>query len=432
MQAVTTAPADSLQVRRALSPFRGLDIDNLLETVHSSSERVRICAESVQDDILVDTHKTVADSHEIARVIRKTTGDTGREVEEIREQVAEILRRQRSLKTTLDAISGKNGLFQFLLEHLSKSFGSSGSLGTFAHLSLEVQKSAPEPREQEGERKSQEEATPTITPSRLLALLNVNHLAAINDETHVMRRGKSLDSGAIGQAAVMIKTPQVEQLLHAPQSGIVLVEGCGDRSQATTRISPISYVCATLAQALRASDTTGPNAGSTNVVLVFFCGQHVVNNDDLQGPQGLIRSLLAQLILILVQNEWMSETAPIKIPQEVTGSLSLEDDCWLFYQLLGLIPRQTSVFCLVDGISYYERECWRRDYDLAIDVFAKIISDEKLGICVKLLMTSPTTSNWLSNLAPHQRVTLRSVRVGAGALTDRALWGISRGTYPPM
>jgi hypothetical protein len=75
----------------------------------------------MMDDIIVDTHRTLIDSHQMTRNIRMIAEGTGGEVGELREQVAEVLRRQKSLQVTLNSISGKNGLLQFLMEHLSKS-----------------------------------------------------------------------------------------------------------------------------------------------------------------------------------------------------------------------------------------------------------------------------------------------------------------------
>lgn len=60
------------------------------------------------DNVHVDTHKTVL--------------NTRIGVDDLHSQVAEVLRRQVSLETQLDAISGKNWLFQFLKELSSKFF----------------------------------------------------------------------------------------------------------------------------------------------------------------------------------------------------------------------------------------------------------------------------------------------------------------------
>lgn len=97
----------------------------------------------------------------------------------------------------------------------------------------------------------------------------------------------------------MLYNPRIANLIRLPSSGIVLVNACGDRAQAGP-VSPISYTSATLVQALRKSQ---PRA----VILVFFCAKHVAKHDPLRGPQGMMRSLLAQLVLGMLQRGWVEE-----------------------------------------------------------------------------------------------------------------------------
>ena len=97
----------------------------------------------------------------------------------------------------------------------------------------------------------------------------------------------------------MLYSPHVANLIRLPSSGIVLINACGDRAQ-TGLVSPISYTSATLVQALRKSQ---PRA----VVLAFFCGKHVAREDPLRGPQGMVRSFLAQLVLGMLQKGWVEE-----------------------------------------------------------------------------------------------------------------------------
>jgi hypothetical protein len=238
--------------------------------------------------------------------------------------------------------------------------------------------------------------------------MNVSHLLAVDDEAHIIRRGRSVDVAAIAQAATMFQTPQVQELLHAPQSGIVLVDGCADRSQ-MSKVSPLSYICANLSAALQ--------SGPPNVTLTFFCGQHVSSNDDLQGPQGLMRALVASLILSLLQNGLISDSMPLQLPNlpwEVEN-LSLQDICELFHRLIRLVPRNTLVYCLVDGVSYYERDEWQGDFNLMMMCFGRILDDEILDAFFKLLLTSPTRSRALADLLPHQHVSLRGSRARATA-----------------
>jgi hypothetical protein len=231
--------------------------------------------------------------------------------------------------------------------------------------------------------------------------MNVNHLIGLDDEQHIIRRGNSLNSDSVSHAATMFKTQQVQQLLHSPEPGVVLVDGCTDRSQ-NGKISPITHVCATLTHALRRS-------AGVNVVLAFFCGQHSTSKDDLMGPQGLMRSLVAFLVLSLVQNECISDEAPIRLAfQGDFEDLSFKDICQLFCHLVELVPKKNTVYCVVDGINYYERQGFKGDYDLMMECFGQLIANK--APVFKLLLTSSTVSRWLPDLREDQRVSLRNMR----------------------
>lgn len=282
-------------------------------------------------------------------------------------------------------------------------------------------------------------------PIDLLELLDVHHLSHIEDQQRVLRLGHSLDGEEMTRAAVMVpteprlpnqlysllksqqvKTPQVKQWLHALSSSVVLVEGCGTRPQAG-RVAPLSHVCATFIQILNNSGGAEGDSKTTKTTLFFFCGQHVMEKDSLQGPQGLMRSLLAQLILTLVQNNWVQDSTPIKLlhkqgfgAQELEN-FSLQDVCQLFHQLLSSVPSGSTVFALVDGISYFEHsEVWRGEFELVIGCLARITADDELGRMFKLLLTSPTTASSpaLGRLDAHQRVRLRA---GTAAATQRSM-----------
>jgi hypothetical protein len=263
-----------------------------------------------------------------------------------------------------------------------------------------------------------------FTPSELLALLDVHHLDALQEESYIIRHGySSLDSTAISRAASMLPTTQVQQLLHSGEPGLVLVDGCVERAQMTTQLSPLSYVCAMLAHALR-------QRSEDSLVLVFFCGQHADANDDLHGLLGLMRSLLSQLVRLLVYKKWMSDVAPVRMDRFMSTSdldpmeqddenPCLADLCGLFHRLLGVAPEGTAVYCLVDGISHFDREALREDYDIVVGSLGNIVSDQRLGACFKVLMTSPTVVGRFPSEKPHERLSLRGVRTG-GAAFDRA------------
>jgi hypothetical protein len=116
-----TRTDDQSKVDIATSHFKSSDIDELLGAVRSSSDRVRIYAEEIMDNILVSAHQTIHINHKMSKDIHKVTQKTEEEVWELRGKIDEILNRQKSFQTALDAVSSKNSLVSFLMEYLSKS-----------------------------------------------------------------------------------------------------------------------------------------------------------------------------------------------------------------------------------------------------------------------------------------------------------------------
>jgi hypothetical protein len=243
---------------------------------------------------------------------------------------------------------------------------------------------------------SADEASASLTSRGLLDALDVDHLQAMQDEAYVVGKQQVLGRDAIASASRMLKTAQGRDLLGVPQSGLLLVQGHLHRA----RVSPISLVCGNLAQAFRHKG---------NAVLAFFCGLHLDDTDPLQGPEGLIRSLLSQLTLVLSQKQWIPEGPMISRPAKAYGGpdrLTLDDICRIFHGLLHHM--RTGVLCIVDGISYFERDDWYREYHMVTTTLRQIVDDSSLPVPLKLLFTSPTTSTRLSFLPPQNQISLRN------------------------
>ncbi|KAI1334895.1 hypothetical protein F5Y15DRAFT_428570 [Xylariaceae sp. FL0016] len=365
-------------IKKAMSSFRGQNLDMLLGKTDTSSDRVKRCAECLMDDLVVNTYETVTDSHKTTVDLHKATQDAGQGINELRKQVKEIL-----CLTT---------------DNLSRD----GTLNDIP-------------------------ACPSILPFEVLRLLDVHHLGSIDDQMDVLRLSQSLDLDSVSRAAGLVRSPRVKQLLHSPAAGLVLVEGCGERGQ-IGRVAPISYVCATLSETLRAANQ---KFDASSITLLFFCGRHIDPGDMLRGPQGLMRSLLAQLIMELPRNDWLADSVPIEFPHLESSELerlALEDVCELFHPLLGRVPRGGSVFCLVDGISSYRSPEWQGDLYIVTRCFRTVLADEGLGAHLKILMTSPTRKLDLVGLQANQRVTLRSE---TALLTRRDVTAAVRSVVPP-
>ena len=74
----------------------------------------------------------------------------------------------------------------------------------------------------------------------------------------------------------------------------------------------------------------------------------------------------------------------------------LDTLCSLFKTLLRQLPPGQLAFCMVDGISYYEYRDRRDAACKVLAMLAALTKDEKLEAVLKLMISSPTTSRYVS------------------------------------
>jgi hypothetical protein len=370
-----------------------MKIDRLLDEVKTCAETVRVCAEGLIEEVMVN--------HYAATV-------------SLQSQMEDVVRLQREMLLSINANNSKTHLLHFLMEQLSLNPGPLGYLTG---------------RDQ-ADMSEMGTALPGFTPEDLLRIMNVNHLRISKDSAMVARRGPSFEAEDTERAAHMVMIPQVAVLMNSLEASIVAVDGHFDRSQ-IGKISPLSYMCSMLSQAIRhkpqgsappSPASPYPESGaSRKVVLEYYCSLHTGEEDDLRGPQGLMRCLVTQLIMFLLANGWLAQEEAVHLPylrnnveEDMLLQRHLEALCRLFLSLTRQVPHGVPIYCFIDGWSTYEREEFSRaDYDTVIETLREASSTENRGN-LKLLLTSATTSRWLTDILPReQRVSLRH-REGGG------------------
>jgi hypothetical protein len=380
--------------------FGGWQIDNLLDEVKARAESVQICSDSLIDEVIVDNYAATVSLHS---------------------QVEELLRVQQEMMMSIHANNSKTQLLNFFMEQISMNTDPMRILLG---------------RDQTDMASEVGTALPGYTPEDLLRIMDVNHLRIAKDSAVVGRRGPTFSAEDNERAAHMVMLPQIRALMNATGCTIVAVDGHFDRSQ-MGKISPLSYMCSMLSQAMRqqAIEYPAPSSPASlqsplterspprKVVLEYYCSLHTAEDDDLYGPQGLMRCLVTQLILFLLANGWLGQDEAVYLPylrnveEDMLQQRRLDAVCRLFVALTRHVPQGVPVYCFVDGWSAYEREdLWRNDYDIVIDTLREVAnpSSTQSGANAKLLLTSPTTSRWLVDVLPReQRVSLRR-RDGGG------------------
>ena len=194
-----------------------------------------------------------------------------------------------------------------------------------------------------------------------------------NDLQQCLQKGKVLSLKDQDRAKWMMSSPKVRMWLNHLQSKSLLING---NDEGNELFSATTFLSARLAQSLAQIQPI--------IILKFFCGLHTTaEHPEDRGATGLLRSVIMQLLErdIAWDLNWMRGKDLDKLKgNEIAGLLDL---C---RTLLQQLPPMTLLYWMIDGITFYEREEYRRDFETAINELLGIIDDcEK--IVIKLLLT---------------------------------------------
>lgn len=254
----------------------------------------------------------------------------------------------------------------------------------------------------------------------------------VSDLYETLRQHNAFSDKALAAAAYLGETPKFSQWLLDIGSNQILVNGhCAHET--SRRTSPLSVFCASLIQNLLGGEAQGPGGShDEDLVLHFFCGQHVDPHGPLAGPQGLIRSLTTQLILAWPQKgpppdlRFLSSLLPGTV-SSAEEDLDVEIVCGVFYELLRQLPARATVYCIVDGISYFETvlEGWSQQICYVVDCFWACCDGGRHGgprATVKILLASTDKSIVVcDSFSTDQVVDMRAGNLCSSPMSPRAL-----------
>ncbi|GAW14979.1 hypothetical protein ANO14919_043870 [Xylariales sp. No.14919] len=230
------------------------------------------------------------------------------------------------------------------------------------------------------------DSSATVTQMQLLGAIGVSLNVMWRDLDRVAQQAIHFDAESQGKAQWLIKTTEFSNWMQSRRSSILLADG------ATTGhimlVSPMSGLCAALVSSL-ADDSSG------TITLSFFAGLHVGTDSthhDINGPQGMMRSLIVQLLSssLLKPNLEFLTSDGLKVYQRH----DLKSLCNLFVRLIQQLPQGVDVFCIIDGISWYEQNPWLSGLRSVTGMFEYLMEklDPKYTAILKVLMTSHGSS----------------------------------------
>ena len=195
------------------------------------------------------------------------------------------------------------------------------------------------------------------------------------------------------RTASLMQNVQFESLFKAGHSQTLVVNGMeSDAMENTT--SPLTYLCILLSQTLSHLQLAVP--------LTFFCGQHSTPGEPFEGASGLMRVLITQILL-----SYRDRLSLTFLEFTIIQAITMHDFAALCHLLQGLLMEigESVVFCMIDGISWYETESRResmRTVMLSLQSLVEATAASGSGLVLKLFVTSPVMSRYAREWFPAE------------------------------
>lgn len=212
---------------------------------------------------------------------------------------------------------------------------------------------------------------PLLSEQDLLDFLNMRGLDDA-DLDYIMNLQGPLTSGRQNRSDQIMKSTHFSEWLVKPSSQELLIHGNSD----PTPVSPMSFFCGMLVQSLRSENRFH--------TLSFFCGRHP--EEDYGGGRTMIMSLLAQ---ILQQRRFDLGFIGDQDMYHMGGG-DVATFCVVFGELIRQIDVRNTVFCVIDGINFYERG--EKILEEMAYVLRFLLDLTRDSTVLKILITSPSTT----------------------------------------
>lgn len=248
-----------------------------------------------------------------------------------------------------------------------------------------------------------------LSAQALLEVLAAPFEAATRELDSVVQEGLHFGSVQQGQAQWLLKNERFRQWFLANCSDLLLVHGnLTNASNDSVRISSLSVVSATIASAI-AQQTNGDA-----IALYYFCSLRMSSIDDLSGPQGLLRCLTSRLLVglkarygIVANLSFIDGTYVEALQRRDVGCL-----CAVFCSVLVQFPTDATVYCILDGIAWYEQAGMLQDLFSVVQSLYGLVEGPYQGPVLKVLFTSPFQSRRIASDMP----TARKIFLDPGAM----------------
>ncbi len=195
----------------------------------------------------------------------------------------------------------------------------------------------------------------------------------------------------------IVKSLWLEKWIATTESLALFVNGDHDGS---SMMQPTSFICAKLVKSIASPPSNAKPETRTSFPLAFFCGEHLKKDDPSSGPGGMMRNLLAQLLLAYRDFDLRT----IQEMQNLNYD-DVEDLCHAFDLLITQLPHHFVVYCVIDAVSSFESNTalGEEGSEVIINLVGVAERTRKSGCAFKLLLMSQWNSRALRK-AMHDEI----------------------------
>lgn len=188
----------------------------------------------------------------------------------------------------------------------------------------------------------------------------------------------------------IMRSHKLQNWITATESSALFVNA---NHKGSTRQQPTSFICAKLVDSIMPSPGKGAQPESQMTLpLAFFCSEHLQKDDPDCGPAGMMRNILAQLLLAYRNFDLRAIERMANLNYD-----NVNDLCDIFDILITQLPQYIVVFCIIDAISFYEDNATVcEEASIVVQTLVDVVERTKESGCAfKLLLMSPWNSRML-------------------------------------
>ncbi|ETS77512.1 hypothetical protein PFICI_11386 [Pestalotiopsis fici W106-1] len=259
-------------------------VSDIVSNVRARAQALKRGSDVHMKGVGIDTNRNTRVLIRETQTTRYNTFMINGKVDQVGQQLQDIRRDEQNMLDRLTtAIEAQNGLFRFLREMREAYQQELESINSRLAWALQMSVNLERHR-------AQTVPVTLLSTDQLLLDLNVTSHQLVVDLEQALRQGSRLDRLAMGQAQQLLKMDRFWSWYSRISSDLITVHGKFTNEAIHSRISPLSATSATLVTSIL-------RERQGDIALYFFCGQHTSSQDPLAGPRGVMRCLLARLLL---------------------------------------------------------------------------------------------------------------------------------------